>query len=160
MNGQRLLEPDEALSSPSHINSTNGSSVWLHWNYTYIGDGIYNGSYVAFTMHAIIFNHTSQTSVQTLARRIGPNGTLRLESPVPAPFTGRAEVISSNNTLVIHRLQYNDSSCQFLSVVILVTNVTGGPAPFRFYILRPTVSITVNGKKVMILLFVAMDFFK
>ena len=153
MKGQRILQPVEALSSPRHINVIKGMSVWLHWNYTYIGSGLYNGSFVAFGSHAILFNITSQTGTFLLASRDGDNGTLKLGSQVPPQFTGRAEVIASNNTLAIHRLQYNDSNCQFLSIVILITNITAGPIPIQFYILRPTVSITVNGKTIIILFF-------
>ena len=151
MNGQSILEPVVASSSPSHINSTNGSSVWLHWNYTYIGDGTHNGTTTYFTEQVILFNSTAQSIGQTLAKRTGENGALKLESPVPAPFTGRVEVISSNSTLVIHRVQYNDSTYQFSSNVTVNVNVSA-VAMMNMYHLRPDVSITVNGRKILIFL--------
>ena len=151
MNGQRVLEPVEALSSPSHINATKGSSVWLHWNYTYVGDGTHNGTNTNYREQTILFNSTSQSIGQVLARRIGQDGTLVLESPVPAPFNGRVVVISSNSTLVIHRIQYNDSRYQFSSNVTMDTNSSAG-AMMNMYHLRPVVSITVKGKKILILL--------
>ena len=151
VNGQ-LLNPVEAKSSPSHITATKGSSLWLHWNYTYIGDGPSGALTIAYKEQIIGWNSTSQPTVQALAKRTGQNGALALESPTPAPFSGRAEVISSNSTLVIHNLPYNDSTCQFSSNVTLDIN-TGRSILLDGYNLKPVVSLTVNGMSICLVIF-------
>ena len=146
-NGQVLI-PNEPNSSPSQITVIKGSSISLHWNYTYIGDGTHSGVFPVTTNYReqiIGFNSTSQPSIQVLAKRIGQNGVLTLQSSIPAYFKGRVEMISSNSTLVIRDLQYNDSSYQFSSNVIMTLTAGGGsPAPST-YNLKPIVAITVNG---------------
>ena len=146
VNGQ-ALSPVEANSSPSHMIATKGSSVWIHWNYTYIGDGPSGAFTVAYKEQTIGFNTTLQPTIQTIAKRTGQNGALTLESTVPAPFNGRVEVISSNSTLVIHDLQYNDSTCTFSSSVSLDID-PGGGAVTTVYVLKPVVSITVTGMSI------------
>ena len=143
VNGQ-VLSPVEANSSPSHIIVTKGSSVQLHWNYTYIGDGTYGPTAFTYKEQIIGWNSTSQLTVQTLAKRTGANGALRLESPTPAPFNGRIEVISSNSTLVIRDLQYNDSARQLSSFVTVDADFGGARSNSKFH-LKPVVSIAVNG---------------
>ena len=147
MNGQGLTAV-EADSSPIHISSTKGSSVWLHWNYTYGGDGKFGPFTLTYREHIIGFTSTSQPSVQTLAKRTGQNGALELQSPVPAPFNGRVEVISSNSTLVVHNLQYNDSTYQFSSN-IKVDSVYSSTTTTYDTSLRPAVSMTVNGMNIV-----------
>ena len=146
MNGQ--ITPVEADSSPSHIIVIKGSSVWLHWNYTYGGDGKFGPFTLTYREQIIGFNSTSQPNVQTLAKRAGQNGALALESPVPAPFNGRVEVISSNSTLVIHHLQYNDSSYHFSSHVKIDSVYSGTTSTYDFP-LKPVVSMTVNGMNIL-----------
>ena len=146
MNGQGLT-PDEANSSPSHIITAKGVSVWLHWNYTYIGDGAQGLVTLTYKEQIIGFNSTSQPTIQTIAKRTGANGALTLESPTPAPFNGRVEVISSNSTLVIHDLQYNDSIYQFSSNVKVDLVFSGKTSTYDFH-LKPIVSITANGMNV------------
>ena len=146
MNGKSILVPVEAFSSPSHVITTKGSSVWLHWNYTYIGDGRQGIITVTYKEQIIGFNTKLQPTIQTLAKRTGQNGALTLESSIPAPFNGRVEVISSNSTLVIHGLQYNDSTYHFSSHVTVDLDAGAG-AIANIYKLRPVVSITVNGKR-------------
>ena len=147
MNGQ-LLSPVEVNSSPSHIIARKGSSLWMHWNYTYVGDGP-SGSVVtlSYKEQIIGFNSTSQTTIQTLAKRNGQSGTLTLESPVPAPFNGRVDVISANSTFVIHGVQYNDSTYQFSSSVSVDIDAGGGVVT-NIFVLKPVVSITVNGMSI------------
>ena len=147
VNGQ-LISPVEVDSSPSHIITIKGSSVWMHWNYTYVGDGP-SGPVVTLTYkeQTVGFNSTLQPTIQTLAKRSGQSGALTLESPVPAPFNGRVEVISSNSTLVIHNLQYNDSTYQFSSSVSVDSDVGGG-AVTNIFVLKPVVSITVTGMSI------------
>ena len=124
-----------------------GSSVWLHWHYTYLGDGthypkiksFYNGQFIKAT-------RVSDRNVNLLAKRIGQNGALTLQSSLPAPFNGRVEVISSNSTLVIHRLQYSDSLYQYSSNIDISVDFGAGFIN-NIMPLRPTVSISVNGKK-------------
>ena len=145
MNGQGVVDPVEALSSPSHVSATKGSSVWLHWNYTYTGDGP-SGPHLTLTYReqTIGFNSTSQPTVQIVAKRTGESGALALESSIPPPFNDKVEVMQSNNTLVIHRIQYNDSINQFSSNVKVDSNI-GGAIVTANYELKPVVSITVNG---------------
>ena len=147
VNGQ-VISPVEANSSPSHVITIKGSSVWMHWNYTYVGDGP-NGPGITLTYKEQIigFNTTLQPPIQTLAKRTGQNGALTLESPVPAPFNGRVQVIPVNSTLVIHSLQYNDSTYQFSSIVKVDTDLFGRIVPTSFN-LQPVVSITVNGMSI------------
>ena len=130
MNGQSVVNPVEARSSPSHISATKGSSIWLHWNYTYVGDGTHN-------------NGNNRVTTRLEEQKYKGNDQV-LESPVPVPFNGRVEVISVNSTLVIHGLQYNDSTYQFSSYVNVGLDAGGGPEAHPFP-LKPVVSITVNG---------------
>ena len=146
MNGQAVT-PVEANSSPSHILATKGSSVWLHWNYTYVGDGVQGIVTLTYKEQIIGFNSTSQPTVQTLAKRTGANGALVLESPTPVPFNGRVEAISANSTIVIRDLQYNDSAYQFSSVASVDADFGGTVSDSRFH-LKPVVSISVNGMRV------------
>ena len=146
MNGG-VVNKSEANSSPSHILTTKGSSVWLHWNYTYIGDGTYDKSVYLISKYKeqiIGITSTSGSKFQALAKRIGQNGALTLESPVPAPFNGRVKAISSNSTLVIHNLQYNDSAYRFSSDVNVHIDIDAGPILYEFR-LKPIVSLTVIG---------------
>ena len=147
MNGQSPINLVEARSSPSQIIATKGSSVWMHWNYTYIGDGRHGFVTFTYKEQIIGFNTTLQPTIPTLAKRTGQNGALSLESPVPAPFNGRVQVIPVNSTLVIHGLQYNDSTYQFSSSVSVDTDVGGGAVTYTF-VLKPAVSITVNGMSI------------
>ena len=113
----------------------------------YLGGGLVP----TYREQAILINSTSQSIGHVLAKRIGQSGALTLESPVPSPFNGRVEVISSNSTLVIHGLQYNDSTYQFSSYVNVDLDVGAGPRTNTFN-LRPVVSITVNGMSAVIML--------
>ena len=143
MNGQ-ALRPVEANSSPSNIIAIKGSSVWLHWNYTYVGDGAQGLVTLTYKEQIIGFNSTSQPTVQTLAKRTGANGVLILESPVPVPFNGRVEVISANSTIVIRDLHYNDSAYHFSSFATVDTDFGSAISSIKVH-LKPVVSIEVNG---------------
>ena len=143
MNGQ-AVSPVEANSSPSHVSTTLGSSVMLYWTYTYSGNGKHGIVIITYKEQIIGFFTTLQPTIQILARRTGQNGALTLESPVPAPFNGRVKVISSNSTLVIDDLQYNDTIYKFLSYVSVVY-VFGDKTVKVDHQLKPMVSITVNG---------------
>ena len=147
VNGQNVLNPVEANSSPSRIVATKGSSVWLHWNYTYIGDGKHGVITVTYKEQIIGFKSASQPRNAKLAKRTGQNGALTLESPVPAPFNGRVDVISANSTFVIHGLQCNDSTYQFSSSGSVDVDAGGGAVTTKF-VLKPVVSITVNGMSI------------
>ena len=150
------IQPLEADSSPSHILSTKGSSVQLHWSYNYDGDTI--NAYGHFPMKIVVVRGfkkqtiglkvTPHSAFQALAKRYGQVRTFTLEPSMPATFKGRVEVISSNSTLIIHNLQYNDSTYQFSS------NIEIGVSMFRHTIphirsykttteLKPSIRITV-----------------
>ena len=135
--------PDASKSSPSHIIADKGSSVWLHWNYTYVGDR--GQGYSNYKEQVIGFNSPFD-SYKVLAKRIGQNGALRLESPMPAPFKGRVEVTSSNSTLVIHNLKYVDEFFQFSSTVTMETKTGAGLRSNTVHML-PNITITVYGMK-------------
>ena len=138
----------EGKSSPSQVIAIKGSTVWLHWNYTYIGDGThFGGALITNYIEQIIgFNSPSHPSIQVLAQRLGQNGALKLLSSIPAPFYGRVAMISSNSTLVIRGLQYNDSSYQFSSNVKVTQDTGGGPVLY-IYKLKPIVTMTVKGMR-------------
>ena len=136
----------EADSSNSTINALKGSSVWLHWAYDYGGDTRSN----VYKEQVIEYKSASQATIQPLAKRIGANGILTLESSIPAPFNGRVAVISANSTLVINNLQYNDSSYQFGSYIIVEVDIGGGPALIKIQ-LKPNVNITVQGMNQLVL---------
>jgi len=140
----KVVQRNEENSSPSHINTTKGSSVWLHWNYTYVGDGRYGIVTINYREQTIGFNSSSNSSIKTLAKRNGQNGALTLEEPIPVPFNGRVEMISSNSTLVIHNLQYNDSNYQFTSK-IEVDAIVGAVHKQNTFKLKPAVCVSVHG---------------
>ena len=146
VNGQVVI-PNVAASSPSHVIKNKGSPVCLHWAYSYGGDGG-DGSVGTFTWRykeqVIGFSSTSQLTIQPLARRNGENGSIILEPSLPAPFTGRVNVTSANSTLAINNLQYNDSSYQFGSYVIVEISVGAGFVPNKAD-LKPNVNIHVQG---------------
>ena len=145
MNGG-VVTTSEAYSSPRHINTTRGSSVWLHWSYNYIGDGRHGRKvqFISEYKNQIIGFRSASQHIQTLATRNGQNGALTLESPVPAPFLGRLEVISSNSTLVIHDLQYKDSSYHFSSDVNVNLDI-GANHVLHDFRLQPIIILTVIG---------------
>ena len=146
MNGHGIT-PIDAKSSPSQIIARKGLSVWLHWSYTYDGDGRSGPVTVTFREQTIGFTSTFQPTVQTLAKRTDQNGALTLASSIPVPFNGRVEVISANSTVVIRDLQYNDSAYQFSSNVkvdAFYRSITTYEVD-----LRPLVSIAVNGMNVL-----------
>ena len=140
-----ILKPVAAKSSPSHIIATKGSTVWLYWNYTYTGDGGHDSVFLTYKKQVLGCKRPLEKH-KALARRIGQNGVLRLESPVPAPFTGRVQVISSNSTLVIHDLQFNDALYQFSANVTVDVDVGAGPKSNLFRLL-PNIHLTVYGKE-------------
>ena len=98
---------------------------------------------------ASIVCHVSICFVLTfhkLAKKIRQDGLLTSESPVPLPYNGRVEVISSNSTLVIHELQYNDSPYQFSSrVEMLCYHFADLISKNEIFELKPVVRITVTG---------------
>ena len=133
----------KSSSSPRLITTRKQSSVWLHWAYAYGGD---IGRTVKYKEQIIGFRRTPHSCLQVLAQRIGQNGVLKLGSSIPPPFNGRVEVISSNSTLVIHRLQYSDSSFQFISKITVEIDVGTGTVPFQIDLL-PNINIKVRGMK-------------
>ncbi|XP_065054129.1 uncharacterized protein LOC135682953 isoform X2 [Rhopilema esculentum] len=135
------LIANETKSSPSHVTSVKGSSLWLTWGYEYGGD---SPGVIVYREQIIGFNSSSQAALQPVAKRTGSNGLLQLVPTVPAPFSGRLTVIPSNDTLVISGLKYNDTAYQFASYVILDFTFGGTTTSNNGY-LKPVVSITING---------------
>ena len=144
MVSQTLIQSDEENSSPAHIIVRKGSSVWLNWQYSYSGDGKHGHVSYAYKQQTIVFINESDSVIQVLARRIGENGILTLESPTPPPFNGRVEVISSNSTLVIHHIQYDDSSFRFTSLIDVLWTVDFHEHDSK-YNLKPNVTLEVQG---------------
>ena len=150
---QSVIKQDDATSLLHDIVTTKGKSMSLYWNYTYIGDGIHGVKIPISTSYKeqiIGFNSTSEPIIQTLAKIVGQNGILTLEPSIPAPFHRRVEVISSNSTLVIHDLQYNDSTYQFLSNVQVLINIGAGYAVHTYH-LKPIFKVSVNGMVLTVL---------
>ena len=141
LNKGQLLA-NETNSSPSHVTSQKGSSLWLTWGYEYGGDA---SGFLEYKEQIIGFNSSSQAALQPVAKRTGANGVLQLVPTVPAPFSGRLQVIPSNDTLVISGLKYNDTAYQFASYIIVDITVHGTRSLVRGD-LKPVVSIKVNGK--------------
>ena len=144
---QMVLQTNEENSSPSDINSTKGSSIYLHWNYTYIGNGIHGGVTTKYKEQVLGFKVSPNSNIYALAKRNGQNGAVTLESPLPTPFNGRVEVMPLNSTLVIHGLQYNDSKYQFSSAVKVDVDFGAGPKENK-YNLKPIVSVSVHGMNI------------
>ena len=136
------LFANETKSSPSHVTSLKGSSLWLTWGYEYGGD---IPGFITYKEQIIGFNSSSQAALQPVAKRTGANGALQLVPTVPAPFSGRLQVIPSNDTLVISGLKYNDTAYQFSSYVVVDVTIGGARSSSRGD-LKPVVRITVNGK--------------
>ncbi|XP_065054125.1 uncharacterized protein LOC135682952 isoform X2 [Rhopilema esculentum] len=132
---------NETKSSPSHVTSLKGSSLWLTWGYQYGGDAL---GFITYKEQIIGFNSSSQAALQPVAKRTGANGVLQLVPTVPAPFTGRLTVIPSNDTLLISGLKYNDTAYQFASYIVLDVTI-GGARSLSRGDLKPVVRITVNG---------------
>ena len=148
VNGEKIVTVLEASSSPSKITAAKGWSVWLYWNYNYIGDGLHGGVLSTTYRDQIIgFTSTSQPHFQVLARRIGQNGALALEYPVPALFHGRVGVISSNSTFIIHDLRYADGLLTFSSFVRIDVD-PGGPRKTYMYVLQPNIALSIYGMKI------------
>ena len=144
MNGKILKQP-KSSSLHRQIIMAKGSSVWLDWQIAHLGSGIAFGAFSSsFKNQTIGFKSASQANLEVVAKRIGQNGTLTLQSSIPAPFSGRVEVISSNSTLVIHDLQYNDSLYQFSSNIALETSPSGTPIPPVIH-LTPSIQLTIIG---------------
>ena len=131
-----------------------GSSAWLHWKQTSIENVANFGPIARHYKEQIIgFKSILQSTLEAVAKRIGQNGVLTLQSSVPAIFSGRVEVISSNSTLVIRRLQYNDSLYQFVSNIIVESNSGHGRAPFVFDV-KPIIKLNVIGMSTVTLLMI------
>ncbi|XP_065054139.1 uncharacterized protein LOC135682957 isoform X3 [Rhopilema esculentum] len=135
------LLANKTKSSPSHVTSLKGSSLWLKWGYEYGGD---IPRIIVYREQIIGFNSSSQAALQPVAKRTGANGMLQLVPTVPAPFSGRLTVIPSNDTLVISGLKYNDTAYQFASYIILDSTFAGTTTSNNGY-LKPVASITING---------------
>ena len=142
VNGQSVLEVVEERSSPSRINATKGSSIWLHWNYTYIGDGTHNGTTTVFSNQLFAAQGLSSGTSNLIATKLG-QGPLTLVPAVPAPFTGRLGTISTNSTIVVHNVQYTDSNYRFASRAYVHVFGTGSVV----FHLKPVVHVTVYGKR-------------
>ena len=152
MNGM-VLVPVAPNSSPSRITAMRGSSAWFYWKYNYTGDGRHpTGVKTKYMLQFVRYTRLSDGDVQQLAVRKGQNGSLITESTIHAPFTGRVQVIASNSTMVIHRLQYNDSLYEFSSTVDVRIYTTGTANIVRTIALEPKIRILVNGRgRVLIL---------
>ena len=148
VDGEKIVTILEESSSPSKMTATKGKSVWLHWNYTYIGDGPHGDVLTTTYREQIIgFNSTSQPHFQVLARRVGQHGALTLESPLPATFRGRVGVISANSTFVIHDLRYADASFRF-SCFVSIDVDPGGSRKTHAYGLQPHIALSIIGMQI------------
>jgi len=145
VNGEKIVTVLGSSSSPSKITAAKGSSVWLHWNYTYIGDGPHGGVLSTTYREQIIgFKSNSQPHFQVLAKRTGYIDALTLEYPVHVLFRGRVGVISSNSTLIIHDLRYADGLLRFSSFVRIDVD-PGGSQKTHTYVLQPNIALSIYG---------------
>ena len=145
MNGTAVT-PIEADSSPSHMTVKSGSTVYLNWAYTYIGDGRHSLGATSFAQQVIWFNSASDAKFQVLAKKMGLKGNWTLASPLPPSFEGRVDVIQSNSTLVIRDIRASDALKTYHSRIyinMILTKPTTLP-----YDLAPLVKITVTGMEV------------
>ena len=110
---QGQVIPNPALSSPGQIHARKGSSLWLHWNYSYGGDN----SAIKYKEQIIGYTSKMESTLVPLAKRIGPSGTLVKQSSIVGPFSARIDVIPDNSTLVVHNLRFNDSGTNFSSYI-------------------------------------------
>ena len=136
--------PKELSSSPSLLSARKNSPVWLHWAYEYGGDV---GGTVRYKEQVIGFKAVMNETIKELAKRNGADNVLELKSPIPAPLYGKVEVITSNSTLVIHDLQYNDSNYQFLSNILVDVDVGSGSILIQIA-LKPSISLNVQGTRI------------
>ena len=141
----RAVTAVEADSSPSRITAKHGSAVYLHWAYTYIGDGTYPGMTFKYIEQSLGFNSTSHPDIQILAFRSRPADPLKLAKPLPAAFTGRVEVIASNSTLVINNLGFIDTIYEYFSFVKIQMVYGPGIRNIVKFPLKPIVKVTVTG---------------
>ena len=142
-----LAESDkeaEKSSFQSSITALKGASVWLYWDDPNYESKVQFEALTNNFKEQVIGLKTSQQNFETVAKRVGQAGSLTLEPSIPAQFSGRVEVISSNSTLVIRDLQYNDSEYQFVSNVVLETDSGGAISP-DIIALKPNFKLTVLG---------------
>ena len=145
MNGTAVT-PIEADSSPSHMTVKSGSTVYLNWAYTYIGDGRHSLGTISFAQQVIGFNSTSDGRFQVLAKKMGFKSNWTLASPLPPSFYGRVDVIQSNSTLVIRDITASDAFKTYYSRIdIRLTSMKPTTIPYE---LAPLVKITVTGMEV------------
>ena len=143
-NGKEV-EAAEERPFQSSITALKGASVWLYWDDTNFESKTQFEALANSFKEQVVGLKTSEQNFKTVAKRIGQTGPLTLEPSVPAQFSGRVEVISSNSTLVIRDLQYNDSEYQFVSNVVLESDSGGAILP-EVVALRPSFKLTVLGK--------------
>ena len=134
------LEKHENKSSPSHIITTQMSSIWLHWNYTWGGDA---HSVAEYQYQSITYKSRYGSTPVELARRKDQFSTIKKLSSISDPIGARIDVISNNSTLVVHNLQYNDSGSNFSSFVQIGYDSATVKTNF---ILKPVVTIDVQGE--------------
>ena len=144
MNGTAVT-PIEANSSSSRIATEIGSTVELHWAYTYVGDGRHTIAVIYFAQQVIGFKSTSHTKFQVLAKKMGLKGNWTLASPLPPSFEGRVDVIQSNSTLVIRDIRASDALKTYHSRVDIRMTLTSLRPQILPYHLAPIVKLILPG---------------
>ena len=128
--------PNKSNSSPSQVAAIKMSSVWVHWNVTYGGAGV-----LVYLHQNITYKNVLGSTPVHLATRVGPFGVLEKLSAISDQIDARIDVISHNSTLVVHKLQYNDSGAKFSPFIEM--QAQGPPYPLD---LAPVVTLHVKGK--------------
>ena len=137
------IEPNISYSSPRRVIATEGTSIWLHWEYKYLGDT----QQYKFKEQIIGFNSTTDPVVVPLAKRNGSNGSLKLVDPMPSSFADRVELSSDKSSVVIKQLRFNDTKFQFFSYVTMEHIYPKYLRPFLSnFSLPPLKEVAVTGK--------------
>ena len=120
-----------------------GSSVQLYWNYT-LNAALFP-SVFRFVKQTCSVNETmNNNKITTVAEKASQNGQLIVESSLPSSLSGRIEVITSNNRLVLKNVGYNDTWNHFYSHVVM--RAVGSPSEIRHHLKPAEVIVTVEGK--------------
>ncbi len=93
-----------------------------------------------------VFDTTTSTTT-VIAEKSGAD-KMKVKSNLPRSLIGRLTAVASNNTLVLHNLQYNDTKLLFQSLVFIKFREAQDVSKVS---LRPSVNLTVTGEVIAIL---------
>ena len=155
----QFLQPHKEHSSPSVIIALKGSTIWLHWNYSYVGDTEKNKCKEQLVY--CIGCH----GVRAILRRKGATADLkhRVDRPgalpgIPAYLVNRIKVFPNNDSIAMRNMTLSDAGVYFVSVVYLeVKNETNNQTRVLAVLLQPIkIKIVVLGKALVTRLWVRL----